>query len=111
MDVEFVPQVLIPYGKDLFQSGRSYSKFAETINGISALKPLLRRQMTSVWDLALNWVINEPHEHDAAMLLSVLLAIAGLSLLWGWVQEACVLLMQRAGLLRIGEIFLPSEAT
>ena len=79
LDVELVSEVLIAYGKDLFRSGRSYSKFAETINGVAALKPSLRRQLTAVWDLAFNWVVSEPHEHHAAMPLSVLLAVAGLS--------------------------------
>ena len=105
LDPEYVSEVLIAYGKDLFQSGRSYSKFAETINGIASLKPVLRRQMTAVWDLAFNWVVSEPHEHHAAMPLSILLALASLSMLWGWIREACVLLISWTGLLRIGEVF------
>ena len=97
LDPEYVSEVLIAYGKDLFQSGRSYSKFAETINGVSALKPVLRRQMTAVWDLAFNWVVSEPHEHHAAMPLSILLALTSLAILWGWIREACVLLISWTG--------------
>eukprot|EP00435_Cladocopium_sp_Y103_P003960 s4316_g1.t1 len=105
LDPDYVSEILVAYGKDLFQSGRSYSKYAETINGVTALRPTLRRQLAAAWDLAFNWVVSEPHEHHAALPLSILLALSGLALLWGWVREACVLLMTWTGLLRIGEVF------
>eukprot|EP00435_Cladocopium_sp_Y103_P012633 s3468_g3.t1 len=105
LDPELVSEALVAYGKDLFQSGRSYSRYAETINGAAALRPTLRRQLAAAWDLAFNWVVSEPHEHHAALPLSILLALASLALLWGWVREACVLLISWTGLLRIGEVF------
>ena len=62
---------------------------------------MLRPQLSTAWDLAFNWVVNEPYEHHAALPLTVCLAIATLA--WGWVREASIILMCWTGLLRIRE--------
>ena len=100
---ETISDLLIEYGKELFYSGKAYGRYSETINAISARRPHLRRQLYGAWDLAFSWVADEPHSHHPAMPLSVLLAFATLSLLWGWPTEASLLLMTWSGLLRIGE--------
>ena len=109
-EAEDICEILVSHGKDLFQAGRSYNKFAETINAISVKRPQLRKQLAPVWDLAFNWVIQEPHEHHAALPISILLAISSLCLLWGWVREACIFLVTWSGLMRIGEILNATRA-
>ena len=103
IDSELVTEALIAYGKELYYGGKPYGRFAETINAVTSARPFLRKQVQPVWDLAFNWVADEPHEHHPALPLSILLAISGLSLLWGWHHEACIYLMCWTGLLRIGE--------
>ena len=71
-------------GKDLYQAGKSYGKFSETINAVTAQRPVLRRQVGIAWDPAFNWVVDEPHEHHAALSRSLLLSRVALALLWGW---------------------------
>jgi hypothetical protein len=71
--------------------------------GLYRLKPVLRRQLSTAWDSAFNWVLNEPHEHHVALPLTVCLTIATLTLLCGWVRKASIILMCWTGLLRIGE--------
>jgi hypothetical protein len=71
LDPELVSETLVAYGKDFLQSGKAYSRFAETINGVASLKPVLRRQLSTAWDLAFKWVVNEPHEHHAVLPLTI----------------------------------------
>ena len=104
-DADHVSEVLVSYGKDLYHSGKSYSKYSETINAITARRPGLRRQLAAAWDLAFNWIVDEPHEHNAALPLSLMLAMTSLCLLWGWSREAAVISLCWTGVLRIGEIF------
>ena len=105
LDADYISELLVAYGKELYVSGKSYNRFSETINAVSARRPVLRRQMAACWDLAFNWVVDEPHEHNKALPQSILLAAVGLALLWGWSREAAILALGWTGVLRIGEIF------
>ena len=49
--------------------------------------------------------VDEPHEHHAAMPLSVVLALTALSLFYGWSREAELILLGWTGALRAGELF------
>eukprot|EP00438_Fugacium_kawagutii_P001143 Skav218134 [mRNA] locus=scaffold759:371388:377624:- [translate_table: standard] len=109
-DPEAVSEALVAYGKDMYYSGKSYGKFSETINAVASRKPHLRRNLASAWDLAFNWVVDEPHEHHAALPHSILVALVGLALLWGWTKEAAVIALGWAGILRIGEIYAATRA-
>eukprot|EP00435_Cladocopium_sp_Y103_P064764 s777_g26.t1 len=103
-DPELISEWLIAYGKDLYYSGKSYGRFSETVNGIAARRPLLKRQLTGAWNLAFAWVADEPHTHHPAMPLSILLSFVTLSLLWGWPREAAMMMMMIwTGIMRVGE--------
>lgn len=80
-DADFISEALVAYGKDMYNSGKAYSRYSETINAVTAKRPGLRRQLAAAWDLAVSWVVDEPHQHDPALPLSLMLAI---SALWGW---------------------------
>ena len=103
-DCEEINEALIAYGKSLYEAGKSYGKFSETINAITQRKPILRRRVQAVWDLAFNWIIDEPHEHHTALPLSLMIACVTLSLLWGWVREAGIIALMWTGVLRVGEV-------
>lgn len=103
LDCEAVSEVLIAYGKQMYNSGKSYGRFSETINAITQKRPILRR-LPAVWDLAFNWVVDEPHEHHTAMPLSVMLAMTCLALLWGWPREAGIIALTWTGVCRAGEV-------
>ena len=90
-DAEAISDALVCYGKELYTAGKAYGRFSETINGITARKPGLRRQLASAWDLAFNWVVDEPHEHHTALPLTIMLALSALALLWGWAREASLI--------------------
>eukprot|EP00435_Cladocopium_sp_Y103_P016191 s1218_g4.t1 len=107
---EDICEAVIAYGKDLFHSGKSYGRFSETINAITARRPILRKNVGSAWDLAFNWVVDEPHEHHAALPASILIAVVALALLWGWAKEAALLALAWTGVLRIGEVFAATRA-
>ena len=109
-DAEAVAEALTAYGKELYYAGRPYGQYSETINAVTAAKPTLRRQVQAAWDLAFNWVADEPHEHHPALPLSILLALVSLASLWGWDEVAAVLMTAWAGLLRIGEVIAATRA-
>ena len=109
-DAEEVCRFLVLYGQQMFYAGRSYAKFSETINSISAARPILRRQLAGAWDLAFAWLVDEPHQHHPAMPLPILLASLTVSLLWGWPRVAGILGLTWAGICRIGEVLLATRA-
>lgn len=42
-DAEFISEALVSYGKEMYVSGKAYSRFAETINAVTSRRPGLRR--------------------------------------------------------------------
>lgn len=118
LDCDAIAEALVAYGKDMYNSGKSYGRYSETINAVVARKPTLRRQIGQAWDLAFNWVVDEPHDHHTAMPLSIMLAAVSLALLWGWGREAGLIALMWAGVLRVGEaisakrrdLILPQDA-
>eukprot|EP00434_Breviolum_minutum_P010153 symbB.v1.2.008961.t1/scaffold508.1/size221222/10 len=96
-DAEEVCRFLVLFGQEMFYAGRSYAKFSETINAISAARPILRRQLAGAWDLAFAWLADEPHQHHPALPLPILLASLTVSILWGWPRVAGVLGLTWAG--------------
>ena len=92
--------------------------FSEIINAVTSRRPILGRQVGSAWDLAFNWVVDELHEHHAALPQSLLLAVVTLAFMWGWAREAALLALTWTGVLRVGEalrayrkdLVLPADA-
>eukprot|EP00435_Cladocopium_sp_Y103_P057254 s392_g19.t1 len=103
-DPERVAALLVEYGRQLYHAGKAYGIYAETINAVACSRPLIKRQLTSAWDLAFSWLCEEPYDHNPAMPLSVMAAMAVVSLTWGWPHFAAVLMMSWAGVMRIGEV-------
>ena len=103
-DLDRINSVLTDYGRFLFSSGKPYYHFAETINSVSAKRPLLRRSLQQAWDLCAMWTSFEPVEHHRAMPVQVLLAVLSTCLVWGWTREAGIFAMCWGMLLRIGEL-------
>lgn len=103
-DAERINFWLSKYGREMFNAGKAYSQYAETINAIAMLKPLIKKLMTPSWDIAFAWLADEPHQHHPALPVSTLLAMMALCLYWGWIYEACVLGMTWSGILHIGEV-------
>ena len=66
-DLDKIKSVLCQYGRYLFAEGRPYYHFAETINSVSAKRPILRRSLQQAWDLCAMWTSYEPVEHHQAM--------------------------------------------
>ena len=92
-DLELFNDVLIAYGRELYESGRPYLHFAETLNGISQLKPSVKRNLQGAWNLA-----------HVSMPYQILMALVVLAIAWGWPAVAGCLSLGWGGLLRAGEI-------
>ena len=105
-DAEEICKWLISYGQEMYLSGKAYGKFAETINAVSAARPVVRKQLAGAWDPAFAWLTDEPSEHHPALPLSILLAMLALALMWGWPLEAAVLSLTWCGICRIGEVLI-----
>ena len=103
-DLDGLNSILVRYGKWLFNSGKPYYHFSETINAVTSKRPLVRRSLQQVWDLAFMWGSYEPVEHHIAMPHQVLCALIAGAWYWGWVREAAVFALAWGALLRIGEI-------
>ena len=66
---------LCSFGRALYSAGRPYNHFVECLNAITSWQPNLRRQLQRCWDLAFNWVRQEPSVHHVAAPYQVLLAM------------------------------------
>ena len=106
LNFEEVTEALVAYGKDMYQAGKSYGRYSETINAVTSKRPALRRNIAAAWDLAFNRVVDESHEHHAAMPLSLMLATVSLGMLWGWIRESALVALAWTGVLRIGEVLV-----
>ena len=104
-DLDDINKVLCDFGKWLFKSGKPYYHYSETINSVSARRPVLRRSLQQAWDLAFMWGSFEPTEHHVAMPHQVLLAILSVMMVWGWQREAACIALSWGALLRIGEVY------
>eukprot|EP00435_Cladocopium_sp_Y103_P050220 s698_g15.t1 len=103
-DPEAIASALVEYGKQLYYAGKSYGIYAETVNAVAVERPLIRRQLTSAWDLAFCWLADEPHQHHPALPLSIMAAMVTTALSWGWPYEAAVIMISWVGIMRIGEV-------
>ena len=79
-DVDSLNSILVTFGKQLYEAGRSHSHYSETINSISAARPRLRRSLQQAWDLAFSWRKEEPPQHHVALPWQVLVACVSTAL-------------------------------
>ena len=103
-DSDFANDQLIAYERALFQDGRPYSHYSETINLCSAACPSIRRLLQPAWDLAFAWLREEPPEHHTAMPWQIAVALTTVGVVYGWTALAGVIALSWAGLARIGEV-------
>ena len=87
------------YCRDLHGSGKSYTRYSETINAVVVLRPILKRQPTGAWDLAFAWLIDEPHQHHPALPVRTMLSLVGIALMRGWPVEAAIIALTWTGAL------------
>ena len=103
-NLEKINEVLQLYGRRLYDAGRPYGVFVESINSIVSYKPVLRRQLQPAWDVAFAWVREERPTHHIAMPWQILLAMISVSLAWGWHEVAGILSLGWGALLRTSEM-------
>lgn len=103
--IDQINEILSTYGRALYNSGKSYNQYAETLNGITSIKPAIRRMLQGAWDVGYSWIRAEPSSHHTALPPQILLVMISVSLVWGWVAFAGCLALGFGALLRPGEIF------
>ena len=102
--MEEINCVVVRFGRALYQNGKSYNQYAETINALVSKKPGLRRMMTGAWDLGFAWAKQERSHRRIPMPPQILIGVMVVCLLWGWLDTAGVLALGFGGLLRPGEM-------
>ena len=107
---EEVNILLSRYGRILYNNGKSYTQYAETLNAITSWKPSIRRLLQGAWDLGYTWVRAEPSNHHIAMPHQVALSMITVSLLWGWTTVAGIIALGYGALLRPGELLALTRA-
>jgi len=103
-ETDLLNALLVEFGRSLFEEGKPYYHFSETINSITSKRPLVRRSLQQAWDLAFMWGSHEPAEHHVAMPFQILVALISAAWYWGWEREAAVFALAWGALLRIGEV-------
>ncbi|CAE7937342.1 unnamed protein product [Symbiodinium sp. KB8] len=100
VDIDSINAVLAKYGRALYETGRPYNHYAETVNALASKIPKIRRLLQPAWDVAFQWQRMEPHVHHQAMPWQVLLAMCSTALCWGWKEVAGTLALAWDGLAR-----------
>ena len=103
-DVETINIVLERYGRALYNGGRPYGHYSETINAVGSRRPNLRRVLQGAWNLAFTWLREEPPVHHVALPWQILVSLISVAYLWGWNRTAGVLALSWGALTRIGEV-------
>ena len=117
-NVEEINALLANFGRQLYNAGRPYGHFSETINSVVGRSAILRRHLQPAWDVAYAWMRNEPPLHHTACPWQIVLALITVSLMWGWTKEAGIIALCFGGILRAGEalkslrrdLLLPADA-
>ena len=102
--IDDINLILERYGRQMYQAGLSYAKYAETINAVTSWKPAIRRSLQGAWDFGYAWNRHEPGSHHSAMPGPVALAVLATAMMWGWTRFAGCFALMWAGLLRPGEL-------
>lgn len=102
--IDDINLLLTKYGRELYDSGKSYNQYAETINAVGARKPAIRRMLQQAWDLGYAWVRSEPSVHHVAVPVPIILAMTSVAMMWGWIRVAGCLALGFSAMLRPGEI-------
>ena len=98
-DVLGLNTALVAFGHELFDAGRPYWIYSETVNGVAATH---RSEATSAsWDLGFPWLAIEPYSHHVPLPAILLCAVLAACMVWGWTREAGLFAMAWGGL--IGE--------
>ena len=103
-DLDRLNSKLVEYGRLLFDEGKPFYHYCETINALTVARPLIRRSLQQAWDLAFIWGSYEPAEHHVAMPFQILIALISAAWSWGWRREASIFALAWGALLRIGEV-------
>ena len=103
-DVDQLNEIFIWFGQWLFEEGKPYYHYAETLNAFTLDCPSVRRLLQPSWDLAFAWQRHEPPTHHTAMPWQVLLALIAVCYVWGWDDVAGLLAICWGGLARVGEV-------
>ena len=91
------------YGRELFDAGRPYWVYSESVNSVSAKAPFVRRLLQQAWDLGFAWLAIGPYSYHVPMPGILLCAVLTACQVWGWDREAGVFALCWGGLLHIGE--------
>ena len=109
-DVTKLNEVLVQYGRWLYDEGFPYYHFSECLNLITSEFPIVRRLLQQAWDLAFAWQREEPPTHHSAMPWQILAAALSIALMWGWTRVAGVCALCWGGLARVGEVLSARRA-
>ena len=74
-DVETINIVLERHGRALYNGGRPYGHYSETINAVGSRRPNLRRVLQGAWNLAFTWLREEPPVHHVALPWQILVSL------------------------------------
>ena len=103
LNVMGILDALVVLGKDPYASGKRHSCFSETISAAMAGGPVSKRLDTARLDLAVDWIVDEPHKYNKVLPQAIFIAAVGLALPRGRNLEVAILAMDWAGGLRVGE--------
>eukprot|EP00439_Symbiodinium_sp_Y106_P032283 s4370_g3.t2 len=86
--------LLLMYGRQLFEAGWPFSHYSEVINAIASREPSIRWSLQPAWDLAFAWLREEPHSRHVALPWQLLLSAITIALMWGWPRVARTSMVQ-----------------
>eukprot|EP00438_Fugacium_kawagutii_P018478 Skav222409 [mRNA] locus=scaffold4005:148863:154871:+ [translate_table: standard] len=92
------------YGKLLYEKGKPLYLLRHLVVHCQRLMPAFRQHSKPVWDLISRWEAVEPIQHRPPLPVTLLHAMLGLALSWGWFRWSAVTMLAFFGACRPGEV-------
>ena len=92
------------FGSAMYDHGKIYGKYAETLNAITSWKPAVRQIVQRAGVLGFAWSRYGPSLHHVAMPGPFALAILTTKMLWGWTHFAGFFILLSCGQAYLGQL-------
>lgn len=103
--IDEIKILLERYGRALYDSGKSYGRYADTLKAIANWNSALRRLLQGAWDFGFSWnrfELSTHHSTTPGLVALAMLAMISTGFIWGWTCFAGLIALMWAGLLRPG---------
>ncbi len=104
MCAETLTEMLVGFGRYLFETGQSIYLLRQLVTYVQRRYPTFRGNLAKVWNLVSKWERLQPMEHRSPLPFVVFQAMVVTAMCWGWRRWAATTVLAFEGICRPGEV-------